>query len=167
MSRAPRCDNKILSYIFSKTILIDGCFIWKGADNGKSGYGKISYKGKPQGVHRVVYEIIKGDIFNGMDICHTCDNRKCVNPSHLFMGTRKDNMQDCISKKRNYSFDNQSGQSHPASKLSNDDVKYIFQSSKKYQNLAKEFNVTPHCIKSIKTRKNWSNITDGLIRGCK
>jgi hypothetical protein len=50
--------------------------------------------------HRIAYELTHGAIPAGLDICHTCDNRKCCNPSHLFLGTRQDNIDDMLSKNR-------------------------------------------------------------------
>jgi len=64
----------------------------------------ISVHNFPHRAHRISYEIhnnlIHDSIPAGLQICHHCDNRKCVNPSHLFIGTQFDNMRDCIKKKR-------------------------------------------------------------------
>ena len=82
----------------------NGCWEWTGLVH--KGYGRIKIGGESSDkrkmvlVHRVMFELFKGDIPNNYLICHTCDNRKCVNPDHLFCGTSSDNMQDCINKGR-------------------------------------------------------------------
>jgi len=74
------------------------CWNFKGAL--RNGYGAIKYKGKICGTHRVSFEIANGKIPDGLLVCHKCDNKKCVNPNHLFLGTYKDNTQDCLKKGR-------------------------------------------------------------------
>ena len=79
---------------------ITGCWEWKRATN-NIGYGMFRIKqGLMRTAHRVSYEIHKGMIPNGMVVCHTCDNPKCVNPDHLWVGTQKDNAQDMVAKGR-------------------------------------------------------------------
>jgi hypothetical protein len=79
-------------------IVPSGCWEWT---RGKSSrYGYVWYKGRGDLAHRISYAFHIGEIPHGMEVCHKCDNPPCVNPDHLFLGTRQDNALDCVRKGR-------------------------------------------------------------------
>lgn len=77
----------------------DGCWLWLAAKY-PSGYGQCYHEGRVQPAHRVSWKLFRGEIPEGMVICHKCDNPACVNPEHLFVGTQQDNLHDMCIKNR-------------------------------------------------------------------
>lgn len=86
-----------------KRVKVDanGCWLWQGfiAPNG---YGMTGFRTTGARAHRLMYTIVKGPPPTGHDICHTCDVRHCINPQHLWAGTRKQNVEDMTAKRRHY-----------------------------------------------------------------
>lgn len=89
-------DLEIFESKFEKT---DGCWIWQGSLR-NDGYGRFYIKPKYYGAHRIAYEIYKGEIPPTFVVRHRCDNPLCVNPQHLELGTRKDNVDDMYIRGR-------------------------------------------------------------------
>lgn len=87
-----------LKRLLSKITKTESCWIFNGSKI--RGYGQFRFEGKTQLAHRVSYKIHRGIIPKGLELCHKCDVRDCVNPDHLFIGTRSDNMKDCVKKGR-------------------------------------------------------------------
>lgn len=78
-----------------------GCWLWTGATS-RNGYGKIWDGKRNVAAHRAAFEMFVGPIGRDLWVCHSCDNPPCVNPAHLFLGTRRDNVDDMVRKGRWY-----------------------------------------------------------------
>jgi hypothetical protein len=136
----------------------NSCWPWTAA-MGTTGYGNFRC---PYGhkAHRIAYFLANGPIPKGKWVLHTCDNRKCCNPAHLFLGTAKDNTQDMIKKGRRGNPHVESAKSHTA-KLTENQVKAIRKEGAKgslYTVIAKRYGVTAENISMIIRRKTWRHI---------
>lgn len=142
-----------------------GCWEWKASKDGhgygliqRGGYGR-KYGGKSIRAHRVSWMLHNGMIPDRLCVLHKCDNTSCVNPNHLFLGTKADNAHDRDDKGRHVAFH---GEGHPMSKLTNENIKSIRHlfAIKKYNGvqLAKMYNIS-HCTAyRIINRVIWKHI---------
>jgi hypothetical protein len=141
------------SSFWRKVSIGDGCWTWGGA-RCSSGYGSYWSHGKCRGAHRHAYEIWNGEAPGIFYVCHTCDNRACVRPSHLFLTTAQGNAQDRARKQRG----NQ-GERHHSAKLCWDDVRSMRRQYEAggltYRDLAGTFGVTAPTIRDAITRRTW------------
>ena len=146
-----------------------GCWLWDKSVF-SNGYGQVSILGRTRLAHRLAYEAFAGPIGDGLDVCHTCDVPSCVNPDHLFLGTRADNMQDASAKGRTARGDRDGahggrcgvrGISHGRSKLTPDNVRDVRRrtaAGAAHKALAREYGVAPYAIKCAALRLTWKDI---------
>lgn len=128
------------------------CHEWQGyiAPNG---YGNFRLAGRTEYTHRQAWIFAYGPFLKGLHVLHHCDNRRCVNPDHLFLGSRDDNMADMFAKKREAR-----GTRLPQSKIDETDVLAIRLSKEKQAVLAERYGLTQGQISMIKSGKSWSHV---------
>ena len=117
----------------------------------KNGYGFFRNSSKHELAHRVSYRLFNGQL-DARDVMHKCDVPNCVNPEHLALGTRLENMQDAKRKGRM-----RIGQGHGRSKLTEEQVNLIKKSSKLQREIAAEFGITQGHVSCLKLGKKWQH----------
>lgn len=127
-----------------------GCWLWIAGSRGR--YGAFWYEGKMLSAHRVSYLLRHRYIPENMLVLHKCDNTFCVNPDHLYCGTRFDNMRDMVDRGRN---NNPRGADAPWSKLTLEQVKGIRSDSRVQAIIAKEYGIVQSHVSNIKAGLRW------------
>jgi hypothetical protein len=132
-----------------------GCWEWP-LGLGHNGYGKICYKFRTLLVHRASYQEFIGPIPQGLLVCHRCDNPKCYNPMHLFLGTPKDNTMDMIRKGRG-----RHSRGEQRSHRTDDQIREIrkrYATGSTLTELSREFGCRTSNIHAIVNRRSWKHI---------
>ncbi len=130
----------------------NGCLEWTGQLN-QSGYGTMTFAGKTLMAHRAAYTAFVGPIPDAKQVLHRCDNRRCTELTHLFLGNPTVNNADRDAKQRQAR-----GERCGRAILSEDDVRAIRQSSAPHTALAKRYGVGPTAISSIRNNKSWKHV---------
>jgi hypothetical protein len=133
-----------------------GCWLWT-ASCGQYGYGQFSLKNSPRFSHRVAWELYKGEIPEGMCVLHKCDTPACVNPNHLFLGTRRDNNADMCAKGRFRGYW-PSGEKHGNARLSLEQVTAILADKRLQKTIAVSYGMSQSQISNIKRRQHWKSV---------
>lgn len=147
----------------SQVIKNDGCWGWRGSIT-RAGYGQVIAVNKIEFIHRFSYQQHYGDLRVNDRVCHHCDNPICSNPRHLFKGTQKDNIQDCIRKgrfKKVPDIFKAKGEKVSSSKLKEQEVieiKKMIAQGMKNTEIASLFGVTHGNISCIRLGKTWKHI---------
>ena len=148
------------------------CWLWTGACS-SFGHGHIKIAGKLVGTHRVSWLIHKGDIPNGLCVLHKCDVPACTRPSHLFLGTKADNIRDMEAKGRRIPISGERhrvrlhpelvrGESNGRARLNAAQVIEIRAKSDKttIAEIAREYGMSEGAIRHIVKRRHWSHIKE-------
>jgi hypothetical protein len=131
----------------------DGCWEWTGAIS--EGYGQFWFRGRVRRAHRAAYILFRGEIPEGAHVLHRCDNRACVNPDHLFLGTNLDNILDRVAKGRSLPM---RGSANGRARLNEEDVgkiKRLLSAGVGAPEVAQRYGVAHATIHCIQTGRNW------------
>jgi len=142
-----RFDEKI------EIVTESGCWIWTaGADD--LGYGRIGVKGSTKLAHRVGWELYKGKIPDGKNLCHRCDVPACVNPDHLFIGTQADNMMDMGAKGRgNHVHGERNGKTKITEKTAREIL--LLKGKMRHKDISEKYNISINTVRGILRRVRW------------
>jgi len=138
----------------------DECWEWQ-ASRTRHGYGRIKVgQGRATGAHRLSYLIHKGQIADGLLVCHSCDNPACCNPDHLFLGTYSDNSRDMVAKGRAKGQYGDARSCVPA-KIKETDVPQIRELAKSGMTkaaISRHFNVSREAIRDVVNGRTWKHV---------
>jgi hypothetical protein len=141
----------------SKIHKTESCWLWTGCI-GSHGYGVFSVSHEEIHLaHRYAWFLKTGQHPKDKCVCHTCDNKQCVNPDHLWIGTIKDNNLDCKNKGR-LNPGRMPGQSNPSAKLTEIQAQLIKTDTRPVKVIAGNYSVSIDTIYNIKNGKNWKHI---------
>lgn len=132
----------------------DQCWYWLGS-RFKGGYGRFNVARTALSASRAMYIILHGDVSSDLEVCHTCDNRACVNPAHLWLGTPKENAADKMAKGRHVAF---KGELNPIAKLTESEVRIIRSSATPHRTIAREFGIDEARVRQIRKGDGWNHV---------
>lgn len=139
--------------LFNSILKDSGCRVWNLTLN--KGYGRMCIRKKNPLVHRVMYEEIHGKVDKGINICHSCDNTKCVNPEHLYTASQSQNMIDCVTRGRHQ---NTKGEKNGFSKLIwnlVEEIRLKRKNGMKLKDLSETYKVNIMTIQKVVTYQSW------------
>lgn len=132
-----------------------GCRIWDGQLNKKGGYGRIGYMGKGWRAHRLAYLLLQGPIPDGMELLHSCDNPRCINPAHLRPGTHAENIAEAYQKGRK-TFPQ--GPGHPRFSFSREQAMEIINSTESAGSISRRIGVSVSSICRLRKGDTWKSL---------
>lgn len=131
---------------------LDGCWEWIGHANDR-GYGYFKFNNKECRAHRFSFELFIGEIPEGLCVCHSCDNRKCVNPTHLFLGTVQDNVDDRNNKNRQAKGEKQG--LHKLTEQQVYQIREMIEQGYTQREIANVFGISHQVVSLIKSGRIW------------
>ncbi|MFA5897695.1 MAG: HNH endonuclease signature motif containing protein [Hyphomicrobium sp.] len=150
------CDLKsVVDRFWEKVLKSSGCWEWQASiDN--MGYGRFNEQNNSFTAHRASWEFTNGKIAGGLWVLHKCDNRKCVRPDHLFLGTPLENIDDMVRKQRHYRGP------HPWKSPLNEEqvlaIRKLREKGEQLKTIGNKFGISEAAVSDIYKRKTWAHV---------
>lgn len=154
--KQPECGLECI--LFNRIKVINDCWEWNHFICKRSGYGRMRYELKMEFSHRMSYKFFKGEIGSGLFVCHKCDNKLCINPDHLFLGTPKENSQDMVKKGR---CANHIGENNNSAILNEKlvlEIRNLHALGMKMKEICRKFSIKYFTCLDVINRRNWNHI---------
>lgn len=140
---------------------LDACWEWQAGLLG-NGYGQFKLNGAPTYAHRIAWELTNGPVPERRNVLHRCDNKLCINPAHLFIGTQKENVADAIEKgRREPIIESRRGEKSNWAKVTEKEVLEIREMGRRGYSqrvIGEKFGISRPAVNLIINRKNWKHI---------
>lgn len=159
--RCPKCRNEtdnLIIRIKNRTIFNGekGCHLWKGYFS-KDGYALIKHKGQKYKVARYLLEtVLKRKLLPGMETCHDCNNRGCINPEHVYEGTHAQNGIDMANSNI---LKGEKCASHKINRETAKTIKILLKNGNSITQIVKDLNISKNIVKNIKYQRSWVWLT--------
>lgn len=134
----------------------DDCWLWTGGiHKSAGGYGRLYWEGRRLSAHVWSFILANGEVPEGLEVCHSCDNPPCVNPGHLWAGTHGENIRDCFTKDR---ANRAHGEACVLAKLNETQVRLIRAAEGSYAHIGRLYGTTPENVSLIRNRITWKHV---------
>ena len=168
----PGHDPAVATRLFANIIKTDWCWEWQGG-GGNDEYGRLSYRNTRVYTHRLSWLLHYGTIPTSLCVLHKCDNRRCVRPDHLFLGTKGDNWRDACLKRRAWVYTTpeklargeRNGQAKLTAVQALDIYERVQQGTRSQKGLARDYHVSKFAIYAIVRGLTWGHITGAMPPG--
>lgn len=158
MSTTTPSNDVLKEYILSMVeVKPSGCWEWQGNIQTDDGYGRVYMFGLPgTKAHRLSYSLFVDEIQDGLCILHKCDNRKCVNPDHLWAGTRLENNNDMARKSRAYRGFGEEAQASKLTEATVKNIRMLYSIGVPVRRLSMMFSTSRSNVYAIINRETWA-----------
>ncbi len=159
MRKRAQTPDEVRALLLRRSVAMpSGCREWRGATD-RSGYGNVRWERHLWGAHRLSFHLFVRPVTPGLEVCHTCDNPPCIEPSHLFEGTHLVNVHDARDKGRMAGNGGRSGAANGRAKLTEADVRAIRADARPIRVIGQQYGIHPSTAAKIRSGQGWPSVS--------